>query len=48
MRHGILDFGFGGWLMTGTDFLLSVMLILAAAALIHGLFFAVRTGGGRS
>lgn len=47
MMQGMMDSGFGGWLMMGAGFLVFVVLILAAAALIKYLFFAGRSGHGR-
>ena len=42
MMQGMMGYGFGGWLMSGTGLLLFVVLILAAAALLKYLFFADR------
>ena len=44
MMHGMMESGFGGWLMTGTGLLLLVVLILAAAALIKYLVFGGHSG----
>ena len=48
MRQGMMDCGFGGWVMMGAGLLVLVLLILGAAALIKYLFFAGRSGHGRS